>query len=257
MKNILSEKVIVITGGTKGIGRDVALSAAGVGAKVVIGGRNEKDGSEIVKEINDQYNQKALFVRGDLRLVKECQHLIERTVSKFGKVDGLFNYAGTTACGTLAETDEKLFNQVFALNIKAAFFCTKYAIGIMQENGGGSIINAGSTHAYGGDIDRAAYASSKGALLSFSKHLAKNYAKDKIRCNFLTIGWVSTPTEKILQQEIKGMEDGWEQKMGKEVMPMGRLQEVEDFTPGIIYLLSEYASQVTGTELQISGGFFA
>lgn len=255
MGDKLSEKVIVITGGTKGIGRGVAVSAAQEGAKVVIGGRSIEDGEEVVNKITNEYNGKAMFVKGDLTNIKACQELIDNAVEEFDKIDGLFNYAGTTACGKLIETDEDLFDKVFNLNIKAAFFCTKYATQIMKENEGGSIVNAGSTHVHGGNIDHAAYASSKGALLSLTKHVAKNYAKDKIRCNFLTIGWVPTPTEKVKQKKEMGLESGWEEKMGKKMMPMGRLQKINDFVPGVIYLLSDIASQVTGTELKITGGF--
>ncbi len=256
MDNMLKNKVVVITGGTKGIGRGVALGAAREGADVVIGGRDGEEGNAIVKKIKEEYNQQALFIKGDLKDLNNCKNLIDKTVEKFGKVDGLFNYAGTTSPGTLAETDEDLYDHVLDINIKSVFFITKHAVKIMQDNGGGSIVNAGSTHTYGGHIDRAAYSTSKGALLAFTKHVSKNYAKDKIRSNFLTIGWVATPTEKKLQEEVMGLEEGWEKKKGKE-LPMGRLQKVEDYVPGVIYLLSDFASQVTETELHITGGFFA
>lgn len=253
---MLENKVIIITGGTKGIGRGVALGAAAEGAKVVIAGLEFEEGNSLVKKIENEYNQQAVFVQGDLKDLNNCKELVDITVNKFGRVDGLFNYAGTTSPGTLAETDENLYDYVLDLNMKSVFFITKYTLKVMQNNGGGSIVNAGSTHTYGGHIDRAAYATSKGALLAFTKHISKNYAKDKIRSNFLTIGWVATPSEKKLQEEQMGLEKGWEKRKGKE-LPMGRLQEVEDYVPGVIYLLSDYASQVTGTELHITGGFFA
>lgn len=255
-KKMLKNKVVVITGGTKGIGRGVALKAAAEGAKVVIAGLESEEGNTLVKKIKEEYNQQAIFIQGNLKDLKICKKVIDEAVNKFGTVDALFNYAGTTSPGTLAETDEELYDHVLDINMKSVFFVTKYAVQIMQANGGGSIVNAGSTHTYGGHIDRAAYATSKGALLAFTKHVSKNYAKDKIRSNFLTIGWVATPNEKKLQEEKMGLEKGWEKRKGKE-LPMGRLQKVEDYVPAVIYFFSDYASQVTGTELHITGGFFA
>lgn len=255
MEKILKGKVIVITGGTKGLGRGLAVAAGKAGAKVAIGGRSEKDGNEVVEEIRKKGGPKAIFVQGDLKKVEECKNLIDRTESSFGCIDGLVNYAGILPVGSITETDESFFDDVFNINVKAAFFCTKYAVESMLRGEGGSIINVGSLHAYGGDRNRAAYACSKGALLALTKHIAKNYAKEHIRANWLTMGWVATPGELELRRQ-QGRDLKWLAHQGREVMPMGRLQTVEDNIPGLIYLLSDCASQVTGVELHISGGYF-
>ena len=255
MAGKLNDKVVVITGGTKGLGRGVALGAAQRGAKVVIGGRSEKDGGEVVAEIEKTSGSKAIFVRGDIRKVEECKKLIESAESHFGGIDGLVNYAGILPASSITDTEESLFDDVFAINVKAAFFCTKYAVESMLRGGGGSIVNIGSLHAYSGDRDRAAYSCSKGALLSLTKHIARNYAGDHIRANWITMGWVATPGE-LERRRQQGHDMEWLEQMGREVMPMGRLQTVEDNVPGVIYLLSDESSQVTGVELHISGGFF-
>lgn len=255
MEQVLKEKVIVVTGGTKGLGRGSSIGVAQRGAKVVIGGRDKKAGEEIVEEIRKTTNSEATFVQGDLTKVTVCKKLIDIAVSHFGRIDGLINYAGILPLSSITETEESMFDDVFAINIKASFFCTKYAVASMLRSGGGSIVNIGSLHAYGGDRDRAAYACSKGALLALTKHIAKNYAKEHIRANWITMGWIATPGELALRhQQGRGME--WLEEQGREAMPMGRLQTVEDNIPAVVLLLSDESSQMTGAELHISGGFF-
>ena len=110
-------------------------------------------------------------------------------------------------------------------------------------------------HGYGGDRDRAPYACSKGALLALTRHVAKNYAKEKIRANWITMGWIATPGELNLRCQ-QGHDMEWLETQGRKVMPMGRLQTVDDNIAAIVLLLSDESNQITGTELHISGGFF-
>jgi NAD(P)-dependent dehydrogenase (short-subunit alcohol dehydrogenase family) len=249
----LKNKVIVITGGTKGLGKALALKCVSFGAKVVIAGRNEQDGNFVVNEIKNKYQTKSLFVKADLSEVKECEKLISQAVNCFGCINGLVNYAGILPASSIIDTEEDLFDEVFNINIKGAFFCTKFAIISMLKTGGGSIVNIGSLHAYGGEIDRASYACSKGALLTLTKHVANNYAKYNIRANWITMGWVATPGE-IALRKSEGKDLKWLQKTAKAVMPMGKLQTEEDHIPGIVYLLSDDSLQVTGSEIQVTGG---
>ena len=251
---MLKNKVIVVTGGTKGLGRAVSLKCASLGAKVIIAGRNEQDGSFIVNEIKNKCKMKALFIKVDLSNVGECKKLITETVNYFGHIDGLVNYAGILPVSSIIDTEEILFDEVFNINVKGAFFCTKFAIISMLKTGGGSIVNIGSLHAYGGDEDRAAYSVSKGALLTLTKHVAKNFAKYNIRANWVTMGWVATPGELTLRKS-EGKDLNWLQKTAEEVMPMGRLQTEEDHIPCIVHLLSDESSQVTGSEIHVTGGF--
>lgn len=252
---ILKNKVIVITGGTKGLGRALAFNCAKSGAKVVIGGRNSEDGNFVVNEINKNYENKAIFIKVDLSIVSECEKLISETIKHFGSLNGLVNYAGILPVASIIDTDEKLFDEVFNINIKGSFFCTKFAVLSMLKTGGGSIVNVGSLHAYGGNEDRAAYACSKGALLTLTKYLAKNFAKYKIRANWVTMGWVATPGE-ISLRESQGKNYTWLKEKASEVIPMGSLQTEEDHISGILYFLSDNSAQVTGSELFVTGGYF-
>jgi NAD(P)-dependent dehydrogenase (short-subunit alcohol dehydrogenase family) len=256
MDLFLENKVIVINGGTKGLGKGIALAASKEGAKVVIGGRNEFDGNDIIKEIKNNFNSDAIFIKGDIRKVESCKILIESALQHYGKIDGLVNYSGITTRGTLVETEEDLYNNMFDTNFKSTFFCSKFAVKAMLSAGGGSIVNIGSTHGYGGAIDMTAYACSKGAVLTLTKHISKNYAKNQIRANWITMGWVSTPNE-IEYFKSLGHDLEWLNEQGKKIVPMGRLQTVEDNVPTVLFLLSDLSSQITGVELHISGGFFA
>ena len=203
----LDNKVLTVTGGTKGLGRAIAIAASQAGARVVVSGRDQQAGTQIVQEITSNGGQ-ALFVAGDLIAVENCQNLIRQTVKTFGRIDCLVNYAGILPAAPLTGTSEDLYNQVMDINFKSTFFCCQYAIDSMLKTGGGSIVNVGSTHAYGGDKDRAVYACSKGAILVLTKHIAMNYARQNIRANWLTMGWVATPGE-LAHRKTEGRGMDW------------------------------------------------
>lgn len=250
---LLKNKTIVITGGTKGLGCDIAFNCADAGAKVSISGRSDKDGQAIAKEINSKFPGRAIYIKSDLCNIDECENLISESVRHYGEIDGLVNYAGYLPASSIIDTDENLFDAVFNINIKAAFFCTKFALISMIKSGGGSVVNIGSPHAYGGDEDRAAYAVSKGALLTLNRYVSRNFAKYNIRSNWISMGWVATPGELALRaSQGKGLK--WLKATAKKAIPMGRMQTTEDHIPLIINLLSDQSSQVTGSEIHITGG---
>lgn len=253
MGNRLAGKVIVITGGTKGIGKGIALMCAKEGATVVINGRNERDGLKVVQDIKDNYTADALFVQGDISREKACKQLIDEAVDRFGKVDGLVNNAGIFPRGTMVDTSEELFDSIFAVNIKGAFFCSMYAIQSMQQTGGGSIVHIGSTNGYKGGKELAAYSCSKGAMLTLNRHIAAHYARQQIRSNWITVGWVASEGEIELHQS-RGLSPERLREMAEANIPSGRMQTPEDMAHGAIFLLSDDSSQVTGTELHINGG---
>ncbi len=250
----LDEKVIVVSGGTKGVGREVVCECAKRGARVVIGGRDEAAALEILKEVKASGSE-GMFVLTDLRRVSDCKQLFDETVKRFKKVDGFFSYAGVTHAATLLECDEEHFNTIFEINTRATVFCCKYAVQLMKENGGGSIVLTGSPHAWGGEEDRIIYACSKGALLTLTQHLAQHYAACGIRANLLTMGWTPTDGEINLRarQEISLDELN---EMAAGVIPAGRMTQVEDLVPGIVYLLSDDSKMVSGSNLRITGGWY-
>lgn len=253
MEKVLDNKVIVISGGTKGIGKGIAIKAARQGAKVVISGRDKAAAEKILKEIHSNNNE-AIFVPTDLHSVKDCENLFREAICTYGQVDGFVNYAGVTYKAPITECDECVFDDIFDINIKAAFFCTKYAIQSMRERGG-SIVIFGSPHDDKGEKDRAAYACSKGALSVLVTHVAKYYAEDHIRANYITMGW--TPTEgELALREKEGISEEELRSRASRIIPAGRMQEIEDHVPAVLYLLSDASLMVTGSNFRITGGLY-
>ena len=160
MEKLLKDKVIVVSGGTKGVGRGIVRECAKQGANIVIGGRDGDEAKRILDEARG-YDVDGIFVHTDLMGTNDCATLFERTVEKFGKVDGFVNYAGILPTGSLLEVVPEQFDEVFNINIRAAFFCTQQAIKYMRQSGGGSIVVFGSPHAWCGEKDRVVYACSK------------------------------------------------------------------------------------------------
>ncbi|GAB2571754.1 glucose 1-dehydrogenase [Gracilibacillus alcaliphilus] len=253
MSNRLIGKVIVITGSTQGIGKTIAHFCAKEGAYVVVNGRNSETGKAAAKEIETMYGTKAVFIHADVSTEAACRELIEKTIAYFGRIDGLVNNAGIFPRGTILETEEPDFDAIFAVNMKGAFFCSKYAIQEMLKTGGGSIVQIGSTNAYKGAKELVAYSCSKGAMLTLNRSIAAHYAKDGIRSNWVTVGWVASKGE-IELHESMGISEAQLKERAKTAVPTGEMQTEEDIAHGVMYLLSDESKQVTGTELDINGG---
>ncbi|MEK3890501.1 SDR family NAD(P)-dependent oxidoreductase [Bacillus sp. FSL K6-3431] len=253
MSKRLQGKVIVITGATKGIGKGIALICAKEGAKIVVSGRNKEAGQSVVEEIRRTYGTEVIFIQKDISSELACRELMEASNAHFGRIDGLVNNAGIFPRGTIMETSEGLFDSIFDVNIKGAFFCSKYAMKEMLKTGGGSIVQIGSTNGYKGAKNLVAYSCSKGAMLTLNKSIAAHYAKDKIRSNWITVGWVASEGEVELHESI-GMDEKELHEWAESVIPSGKMQTAEDMAYGVVYLLSDESNQVTGTELQINGG---
>lgn len=248
----LKDKVIVVSGGTKGVGRASSEEFARQGAKVVIGGRDEESALKSIR-LMKTYGSEGLFVHTDLLKVADCKNLFQKAYEKFGKIDGFFNYAGVTPVSPLDTCDEKIFDWVMDVNFKACFFCCQEAIKYMRMNGSGSIVLTGSAHAWGGQKDRAAYACSKGVLRILMEHIAHQYATEHIRCNYLTLGW--TPTEGEVALRIsQGESEAELRKRAAGILPMGRMCERTDYLAGLVYMMSDDSSMMTGSTFRITAG---
>ena len=248
----LKDKVIVVSGGTKGVGRAAAEEFARYGAKVVIGGRDEEAALKSIR-IMRTYGSDGLFVYTDLHKVDDCKKLFDEAYEKFGRIDGFFNYAGVTPVSPLDSCDEKTFDEVMDVNFKACFFCCQEAIKYMRMNGSGSIVFTGSAHAWGGQKDRAAYACSKGVLITLMEHISHNYAYEQIRCNYLTLGW--TPTEgEVTLRNSQGETEAELRKRAAEILPMGRMLERNDYLDALVYLMSDNSAMMTGSTFRITAG---
>lgn len=252
MDKKLLGKVIVVSGGTKGVGRAAAEEFARQGAKVVIGGRDEESALKSIR-IMRTYGSDGLFVHTDLLNIDDCKNLFDKAYEKFGRIDGFFNYAGVTPVSPLDTCDEDTFDWVMDVNFKSCFFCCQQAIKYMRLSGGGSIVLTGSAHAWGGQRDRAAYACSKGVLLTLMEHIAHNYATEHIRCNYLTLGW--TPTEgEVSLRNSQGETEFELRQRAAEILPMGRMLERTDYLDGLVYLMSDSSAMMTGSTFRITAG---
>lgn len=248
----LKGKVIVISGGTKGVGRAAAEEFARQGAQVIVGGRDEEAGNKAVRMIRT-YGSDGLFVHTDLLRIEDCRNLFKEAYNEFGKIDGFFNYAGVTPVSPLDTCDEETFDWVMDVNFKSCFFCCQEAVKYMRLNGGGSIILTGSAHAWGGQKDRAAYACSKGVLRILMEHLSHNYASEQIRCNYLTLGW--TPTEgEVSLRNSQGETEAELRKRAGLILPMGRMLERTDYLDALTYLMSDSSAMMTGSTFRITAG---
>lgn len=252
MERIFKDKVIVISGGTKGVGKTIAEECALRGAKVVIGGRDETSAKKSIKLMHT-YDTDGLFVYTDLNRVDDCLSLFDKAYDKFGRIDGFFNYAGITPVSPLDTCSQEIFDSVMNVNFRAAFFCCQSAIKYMRLNGGGSIVLTGSTHAWGGQKDRAAYACSKGVLRTLMEHIAHNYACEHIRCNYLVLGWTPTEGEVALRNSL-GESESELRKRAADILPMGRMCEGSDYIDAMVYMLSDASAMMTGSTLRINSG---
>ena len=248
----LKDKVIVISGGTKGVGRAFAEAAGREGAKVVIGGRDEKSAYVIIDTLKT-IGSEGIFVKTDLTSVEDCKNLFDEGFKAFGKIDGFFNYAGITPVSPLDTCDQKTFDDVMNINFRAAFFCCQQAIKYMRMNGGGSIVLTGSAHAWSGEKDRAAYACSKGVLRTLMEHIAHQYSSEHIRCNYLTLGW--TPTEgEVELRKSQGESESELRRRAADILPMGRMCERNDYLEALIYMFSDASAMMTGSTFRITAG---
>ena len=252
MEKVLRDKVIVISGGTKGVGRTIAEECGIRGAKVVIGGRDEESAKKSLRLIRS-YGSDGMFVYTELTKVEDIRNLFSSAYEKYGKIDGFFNYAGVTDVSPLDTCPEEIFDKLVAVNFKACFFCTQEAIRYMRKNGGGSIVFTGTAHAWGGQKDRAGYACSKGALITLMEHVAHNYASEQIRCNYLVLGW--TPTEgEVKLRESQGETEKELRERAAAILPMGRMLERTDYVEAIVYMFSDASKMMTGSTFRITAG---
>jgi len=242
-------KVIIVQGGTKGFGLELVKSLLKLNAIVIFTGIEKEIGLEIVKK---HKSNKLFFYALDLRLKNQIDEFFKFVKSISKTIDGYFHYAGVTHISGLESCDEKTYDSIMDINTKSIFFSVQNLIPLMKKNGG-SIVLVNSTHARRGQIDRAAYAMSKGALLTLNAHLSYHYGMYKIRCNNLVMGWTLTDNEILLRNSI-GQSIDEITKIAEKNIPLGRLTEYRDLLPAALYLLSSHSSMITGTDLLVNGG---
>lgn len=244
---MLKDKVAVVTGASRGIGRCIALSLAAAGAKVVASARNAGELEQLVTEIGERGGD-ALAVPGDVAITADAERLIEAAVTTFGRVDILVNNAGITRDGLLLRMKDEDWDAVLSVNLKGAFLCTRAAAKVMSKQRYGRIINISSVVGEMGNAGQANYCASKAGLLGLTKSIARELARRNVTVNALTPGFIVTE-----------MTDALPEKAREELtvqIPLGRLGEPEDIAHAVLFLASDHAGYITGQVLGVNGGMY-
>ncbi len=247
----LNGKVALVTGGTSGIGKATAIAFARAGAKVVLTGRREKEGAQIVDEIR-KLGGDAAFVRADVAKDADVKAMVDFTVGKYGRLDLAFNNAGVEWTGPLDQATEAEYRRVFDTNVWGVLNSMRHEIPVMLKNGGGAIVNNSSVAGHVGLPGASIYMASKHAVEGLTKSIALEFAKQSIRVNAVAPGVIATD----MLDRFAGKEGEMRDSLTS-IIPVGRIGAGEEIAAAVFYLCSDDAKFTTGTSLVVDGGYLA
>lgn len=248
----LKTKIVLVTGGTTGIGKAAALAFAREGARVIICGRNENRSKDILATAAKE-SLHILFKKADVSSSTEVEDLINFISDKYGRLDIAFNNAGIDGKKSVThEADIPTWNKVIDINLSGVFYCLKYEIKVMLKNGGGAIVNNASVSGHRGYRGNPAYIASKHGVIGLTKAAAMEYADQNIRINSVSPGIIITPMFPPEQRD-----DPKFQEWVKRVEPMKRVASAEEVASSVLWLCSTQASFTTGHDLAVDGGILA
>jgi len=253
----LRGKVAVVAGGSLGIGRATAIRLATGGASVVVGARRRQAVDAVVAEIR-ALGGAAEGVAADVSITAGATTLVNRAVDAFGGVDTLVNSQGIQRYGNVEETDEALWDEVFAVNLRSMYLTAKVAIPEMRKRGGGAIVNVGSVQGLATQTRVAAYSTSKAAINGLTRAIAVDYAPEGIRANAVLPASIDTPMLRESADLFRGQRSAEAviEEWGS-MHPIGRVGTPEEIAELIAFLVSDNASFITGAEFKIDGGMMA
>ncbi|QJY48726.1 SDR family oxidoreductase [Pseudonocardia broussonetiae] len=238
---LLDGMVVLVSGGTQGVGAGVARAAVREGAHVTISGRRIDVGEKAAADTG------ARFVAADVADPAQARASVAAVVAEHGRIDGLVNAAGLTDRGTLLDTTPELFDRHVAVNLRGPFFTMQAAVADMVARGEpGSVVNVISSSELGGQPYLAPYVAAKAGLAGLTRNAAHAHRHDRVRVNGVDIGWTDTEGEDAVQRRFHDADDGWRDGAAAR-LPMGRLGRVDEIADFVVFLLSPRSGVVTGS----------
>ena len=242
----MEEKVVLVTGGSRGIGKEVALRFAKEGYNVVTNYVSDKTDKEKLKKEFEENGIKALVLKADVTKKEDVENLVSKAISEFGKIDVLVNNAGITRDNLLIRMPEEDFDKVLETNLKGTFLVTKAVTKYMMKKRYGSIINLSSVVGVVGNAGQSNYSASKAGIIGFTKSIAKELASRNIRANAVAPGFIETDMTDVLKEEVK-------ENIHNQI-PLKRMGKAKEVAELIYFLGSENSSYITGQVINIDGG---
>ena len=243
---LLENKVALVTGASRGIGRAIAIQLAAEGAKVAINFAGNLAKAEEVKAEIESKGGEVLLVQADVSNSESVEGMVSKIIEKFGRIDILVNNAGITRDSLLMRMKDSDFDDVINTNLKGVFNCTKAVTKLMMKQRSGRIVNMSSIVALTGNIGQTNYAAAKAGIIGFSKSAAKEFAARGITVNVVAPGFIETDMTAAIPEKIK-------ENMLKEI-PLGRIGSPDDIANAVKFLVSDDAAYITGQVIRVDGG---
>ena len=239
-------KIALITGATRGIGKEIALTLAQEGYNIAINYRTENDELKTTKKEIENLNVECLAVKGDISKFEDTENIVKQVIEKFGKIDVLVNNAGITKDMLLMRMKPEDFKSVIDVNLIGTFNMTKNVISHMTKARSGRIINISSVVGISGNAGQTNYSASKAGIIGFTKSLAKEVASRNILVNAVAPGFIQTSMTDVLKEEVK-------EEIAKTI-PLKRMGTTKDVANVVKFLASEDSSYITGQVINVNGG---
>ncbi|MCI8344815.1 MAG: 3-oxoacyl-[acyl-carrier-protein] reductase [Clostridia bacterium] len=240
------KKTALITGATRGIGKQIAITLAQAGYDIAINYRKENEELKNTKQEIEQTGAKCLTLQGDVSNYEDCEKIAKQIIEEYGKIDVLVNNAGITKDTLLMRMKKEDFEDVINVNLVGTFNMTKNIIPYMTKNRTGRIINISSVVGISGNAGQANYAASKAGIIGFTKSLAKEVGSRNILVNSIAPGFIQTAMTDVLKEEIK-------EEIAKTI-PLKRMGKAQDVANLVKFLASEESSYITGQVIHVDGG---
>ena len=243
----LEGKVALVTGGAQGIGRAIALLLAEQGRDIVVSDINLERAEETAREIEGR-GRRAMAIRANVAVFEEVEKMVQAIIDRFSRIDILVNNAGITRDKLLLRMTEEDWDAVLDINLKGTFNCTKTVIRGMSKQRSGKIVNIASVVGEMGNAGQANYSASKAGVIGFTNTIAREFASRGVNVNAIAPGYIVTPMTDVLPEKAK--------EELKRMIPMERLGQPEDVARGVLFLVSEASSYITGQVLNVNGGIY-